>query len=329
MKHLTLLFLLFSSLSTSVFAADLPGSKDPAEIKRYEGSQIIRYEHVAFDKFTVPLGKMTRFDFGTKAAEFEKSETLEGSVTRVSYHLPDATRSSLEVFRNYETALKESGWSIVWQASGKPEYGSAFTHLYEALKDNDQLFTYNDSQGHALTAKKDAAGLTALLFVTKFEMGLTRGIKIDKGDPIIQLDVVQTKLMEQRMIVPTSSEMSKSITESGKVSLYGILFDFNSAEIKSESEPTLVQIANLLRESPALKLLVAGHTDNVGSFEFNQDLSGRRAAAVVERLSKNFGIERSRLKSFGVSFAAPVASNQSEEGRAKNRRVELVELSAN
>lgn len=329
MRRITFFILLSAVFTTSAFAADLPGSKDPAEIKRYEGSEIVRYEQVAFDKFTVPLGKMTRFDFGTKAAEFEKSENLEGSVTRVSYHVPDAARSSLEVFRNYETALKDDGWNIVWQASGKPEFGNPFTHLYESLKDNDQLFTYNESQGHALTAKKEAAGLTALLFVTKFEMGLTRGIKINKGDPIIQLDVVQTKQMEQRMVVPTSSEMSKSINESGKVALYGILFDFNSAAIKSESEPTLVQIANLLKEQPALKLLVVGHTDNVGGFESNQNLSERRAAAVVESLSKNYGVAAARLKSFGVSFAAPVASNQSEEGRAKNRRVELVELPAN
>jgi outer membrane protein OmpA-like peptidoglycan-associated protein len=74
-----------------------------------------------------------------------------------------------------------------------------------------------------------------------------------------------------------------------------------------------------------LKLLVVGHTDNVGSYGFNMDLSQRRAAAVVAALAGRFGIARDRLSPVGVSYASPVASNRAEEGRAKNRRVELVE----
>jgi len=323
-----LFILLFFSFLPLLAAADLPGSKDPAGIKRYEGSQIVRYEQLQFDRFVLPLGKMTRFDFGTKAAEFEKSISLEGAVTRVSYHLADPLRSSLEVFRNYESDLKESGWQILWSASGKPEFGNSFAHLYELLKDNDQLFTYNEQNAHVLAAQKPESGLSALLFVTKFEMGLTRGIKVAKGDPIVQLDVIQTKSMEQKMVIPTASEMDKSISQTGKVSLYGLFFDFNSAVLKSESEPTLVQIGNLFREKPSLKVLVTGHTDNVGDFEFNRDLSERRATAVVDALTKSYGVDRSRLRSFGASFAAPVATNLTEEGRMKNRRVELVELSS-
>jgi outer membrane protein OmpA-like peptidoglycan-associated protein len=74
-----------------------------------------------------------------------------------------------------------------------------------------------------------------------------------------------------------------------------------------------------------MKLLVVGHTDNVGTFAFNTDLSQRRAVAVVNALASRFGVARNRLTPFGVSFAAPVASNRTEEGRAKNRRVELVD----
>jgi len=320
------LFLLVFLCPAFSFAEDIAGSKDPAGIKRYEGSSIVRFEQVQFGSFQVPLGKMTKFDFGNKVAEFEKSETLEGQINRVTYHVPDPLRSSLEVFRNYEEALKSDGWTIVWQASGKPEFGNAYAHIYESLRDNDQLLTYNDQGAYALTAKKEAEGLTALLFVTKFEMGLTRGLKIGKGDPLVQLDVIQTKAMESKMVVPTASEMSKSINESGRIALYGILFDFNSAAIKPESQPTLEQIGALLKEQPSLKLLVVGHTDNVGEFEFNRELSQKRASAVVDALVSGQGAEQSRLKSFGVSFAAPVASNQNEDGRAKNRRVELVEI---
>jgi outer membrane protein OmpA-like peptidoglycan-associated protein len=82
-----------------------------------------------------------------------------------------------------------------------------------------------------------------------------------------------------------------------------------------------------MKKSPALKLLVVGHTDNVGSFQFNMDLSQRRAAAVVAALTARFSVAKDRLTPVGVSFASPVAPNRTEEGRAKNRRVELVENS--
>ena len=322
-----ILLLCFSLLASATIcaAADLSGSKDPAEIKRYEGSEIIRYEKIAYNSFIVPLGRMTKFDFGTKAAEYEKSETLEGAVTRVSYKLADPERSSLEIFRNYEGELKNSNWEIVWQANGKAQFGNSYAHTYESLKDFNQLFTYNDSEGHLLVAKNASKNITAVLFVTKFENGLSQGL-VKKNEPIIQLDIVETKQMEKKMVVVSSSEMAKSIGETGRVTLYGILFDSNSATVKSESQPTFEQISLLLKQSPALKLLVVGHTDNLGGYDFNSSLSERRAGAVVEMLSKQYGFERSRLKPVGVSYAAPVASNESEDGRAKNRRVELVEL---
>lgn len=110
------------------------------------------------------------------------------------------------------------------------------------------------------------------------------------------------------------------------MAIYGIYFDTNSAEIKPESKPALEEIGKLLRNNPDLKLLVVGHTDNVGDFDFNLQLSQRRAEAVVRALVREQGVAVSRLRSHGVSFAAPVATNDDEEGRAKNRRVELVQI---
>lgn len=309
--------------------ADVAGAKDPAGIKRYEGSSIIRNEVVSFDRYKLPLGKMTKFDFSSKIGEYEKSENLEGEVTRVSYHIPAADRSSFEVFSNYRIALEEAGWEIRWSASGKAELGNSFTSRYQTLSDNDQLFSYSDAQTHFLVAQKSSEGLYAALFVTKYEYGLTRGIKIGKGDPIVQLDVIKTKNMDKRMVLVSASEMAKGIDTRGSVSLYGILFDFNSAEIKPESEATLAEIAAFLKERPSQKLLVVGHTDNIGSFESNRSLSERRAASVIQYLKEKHAVDSTRLQGFGAAFAAPVASNAAEDGRSKNRRVELVEAESN
>jgi outer membrane protein OmpA-like peptidoglycan-associated protein len=119
--------------------------------------------------------------------------------------------------------------------------------------------------------------------------------------------------------------MAAAIAHTGRIALYEIYFDFGKAEVKPDSEATLVQIARLMREHPTLKLLVVGHTDNVGGLAPNLDLSQRRAAAVVSALLTRYAIGADRLQALGVSFASPVASNTTDEGRAKNRRVELVE----
>ena len=157
-------------------------------------------------------------------------------------------------------------------------------------------------------------------------MGLTGGIKIAKSDPIIHLDLIRSKPMEEKMVLVSAEQMAKSINESGRIALYGIFFDFNSATIKSESQPTLQEIAKFLTNTPALQVMIVGHTDIVGGYDSNLRLSTNRATAVVEALASQYHIDRSRLRPIGVSFAAPIASNRTDEGRAKNRRVELVEL---
>jgi outer membrane protein OmpA-like peptidoglycan-associated protein len=101
--------------------------------------------------------------------------------------------------------------------------------------------------------------------------------------------------------------------------------DFDRAEIKQESEPALREIARLLRDDPQLSVHVVGHTDNVGDLEYNMDLSRRRADAVVAALAERHGIARTRLTAAGVGPLAPVAPNTTLDGRAKKRRVELVE----
>ena len=104
----------------------------------------------------------------------------------------------------------------------------------------------------------------------------------------------------------------------------GVYFDFGKAEVKPESEPALKEIVKVLTGNPALKIWVVGHTDNVGSVEANLKLSTERAAAVVSTLTGAMGVDPNRLAPFGAGPYAPVAPNTTDEGRAKNRRVELV-----
>jgi outer membrane protein OmpA-like peptidoglycan-associated protein len=110
------------------------------------------------------------------------------------------------------------------------------------------------------------------------------------------------------------------------VAIYGILFDTGKADLTPASGPALVEIAKLLKANAGLKVCVVGHTDMVGDLATNVTLSQARAQAVVSALVSQHGIVGSRLIPFGAGPYSPVASNKTEEGRAKNRRVELVEI---
>jgi outer membrane protein OmpA-like peptidoglycan-associated protein len=118
--------------------------------------------------------------------------------------------------------------------------------------------------------------------------------------------------------------MSRSLEDTGKVALYGIYFDTDKDALRPDSQPTLQEISKLLAANPQLNIRVVGHTDNQGKADYNLDLSRRRAAGVLRELTSKYGVAANRLDSFGCGLYAPVASNASEEGRAKNRRVELV-----
>jgi OmpA-OmpF porin, OOP family len=148
-------------------------------------------------------------------------------------------------------------------------------------------------------------------------------VQAEKGNGKIWLRIVEKKEMEQH-IQADAAALGNDIRSKGHVAVYGILFDTGKSVIKPESAPSVAEIAKLLNADPGLKVFVVGHTDNVGSVESNLKLSQERAQAVLQSLVSEHGIAAARLRAYGCAQFAPVESNDSEEGRAKNRRVEIV-----
>jgi outer membrane protein OmpA-like peptidoglycan-associated protein len=126
-------------------------------------------------------------------------------------------------------------------------------------------------------------------------------------------------------VLADAKQMAQEIKNTGKVALYGIYFDTDKAAVKPESASTLKEIAKFLKENASIKIYVVGHTDSAGDFNHNEKLSQARAQSVVAELTGKYGVAANRLKGYGVGPLAPVASNSTNEGKAKNRRVELVE----
>lgn len=138
-----------------------------------------------------------------------------------------------------------------------------------------------------------------------------------------ELVIVESGAMAQE-VVADAAVLKKGLAAEGKVAVYGVHFDTGKALIKPDSEPALGQIVALLKQNPQMKIFVVGHTDATGLLDTNLKLSSDRAAAVVAALVER-GIAATRLRAAGVGPYCPVASNRTEDGKARNRRVELVE----
>jgi OOP family OmpA-OmpF porin len=324
-KPRCLALLLALSLPICVMSADLAGSKDPPGVKRYEGSEIIGYRAPKFDEVLLPLGPPTQL----APAAYAKSLRVEGRVSRYTYLAP-AGRSPAELFRNYKTEFQRLDVETLYE-KGTGERGW-FGPTFDPIAEEDglkQILAYNEADERVIVGKsKEAQPAYYYLFVTSYRDGLIPDrlrSAITPGRALAQLIVIAPEQMEQKMTFVSAMEMSKSLAASGHIALYGVYFDTDKDVIRADSQRTLQEIAQLLSNQPTLRIHIVGHTDNQGTAEHNLDLSRRRAVNVVRDLTSKYEISGNRLDSFGAGWYAPVASNDSEDGRSKNRRVELVQ----
>ena len=248
---LPLLFITFSFNSK----ADIAGSADHPVVSRYQGSEITKYDTREFDEYKLFTGKVT----GKRDNPNNKVETLEGKITKITYYLPD-DRSTLEVFKNYETELTNAGFEVLYSCSNKDCGGRDFNH---AVHEYDTQFgdNYYDQRYLAGKLQRDTGDIYVSLYLIKN----TGGGGPDRNHIYTQLDVIEVKPIEQGMVTVDADAMAKEIFKTGSISIYGILFDFDKATIKPESSATIAEIAALLNANPDLKLYIVGHTDNQGT----------------------------------------------------------------
>jgi len=308
--------------------SDIPGAKDHPLIPRYAGSTIFGYKFQRYSEATMPLGPATK-TFDAKRS-FEKLEKLEGPRTTILYLAPQE-RTSLEVYRNYRNALEKQGFATLYECRldtcGVQIDDAIYFYSNERQIATSQAAQYAFTQGvedpRLWVGKLDRreGPLWVLVFT-----GLSgnAGDSRFKGRVQVLVDILDKGTMEQRMVKVDAREIATNIGRDGRQVIYGILFDTDKAEIKPESKAQLDEMATLMKNNPALRVHIVGHTDNQGTVEHNLGLSQRRADAVVRALSTQYGIPAARMTSRGLGPFAPVATNDTEDGRAKNRRVEIV-----
>ena len=310
-------------------AKDTAGAHDYPGMSRFEGSSLIGSEALPFEAFSLPTGPVKQ----DEAFQWQLTDKIdvEGKINGYVYAIPKG-HSTLEVFQNYEAALQNLGFEKLFSCDSEATCGAPDTlaqRIYDGshvMQDGGlrsaQAIIYG-SEIHYLAAKRsrDGADSYASLLVAR-ESSMSGA---DQDTLSAVLHIIEPKPIGQSMVMVDAAKMDSDIGASGHVSLYGIHFDTDSAAIRPDSEPTLAEIAKLLKAQDALRVYIVGHTDDVGGYDYNMKLSAHRAKAVMDTLTSRFGIPAARLHAAGVGFLAPVAPNTSEDGRAKNRRVELVQ----
>lgn len=330
----------------AALAADVPGSKDPSFLKRYKGSEIVFSATRSFDDYSLTVPD-------PKNAGKTTAENMEGAISRLFYRVPSG-HTALELFRNYEQAVKDARFTIAYeglpcqvdggreradQAFGSAKSLTANTGLIGGgfmanpfvTQGGSLLFAPADGPFCFFTAKGSHNGQSIGLTVAVGEkhdpnsMTLTnpKAPTFKPGEIAVMVDVVASKALEIKMVEVKAVDIADALATKGFIDLYGIYFDTDKSNIKPESAKTLEEIASLLKIDRSLKLEVSGHTDNTGDKTHNLRLSEGRAKAVVDALVKKYGIDPARLKAKGYGDSKPVAPNNTEEGRSKNRRVEL------
>ena len=306
MRNLTITLLALSlSCSTHAADGDVIDSTDHPLVGRFDNSVITYYKAVNFDAYRFIKGAVHQ------RGKADQSQQVEGALIRIGYVLPEGT-APLQVARNFEQRLRDNDLEIDFSC-GAQECGlNEFTNTTEVLPipymDVDS-WNYNYVAAHG-----EVGGVSVFVTVLASVGG--------DGKTRCQVIVGEEEAMTYQIV--DAEALAEGLAADGHVAVYNIYFDTDEARLKPESAGTLAQIAELMSANQELELIVVGHTDNVGGLSYNEDLSARRAAAVVAQLTEAYGVPESRLTPAGVGMYAPVTSNQQEAGRALNRRVELV-----
>lgn len=245
--------------------------------------------------------------FGENSSRTEReTERLEGRLTVRELRNPDG-RSMFEIERNYLDALQASGFAADFSCTGHRECGWP-----TAGRD------WNEINGLSIGAGREVR------YFTGSAMGESGRVYVSVAlNPRLHfIHILETTEMDAGLVNATG--IAAGLERDGRVELSGVFFDTGRASLRSESESALAEVAELLQSQTALRLDVVGHTDTTGDFDANMSLSQARAAAVRAALVGRYGVDGTRLQAIGRGSTQPVADNGSEDGRARNRRVELV-----
>ena len=339
MKKVTIILAMLAlMLSTNIFAqddyennewishSDVKGSKDSPLISRFKGSIIQYYKVEKWNKYIIPVSKIENTENGAK--DWKKKLKIAGEVRRIQYSVSKDNNPAL-VAENYNNALKSSDWEILFSGCGDDELGNdsyEWCYYYYGsdglnLEKFGSAFNPNGKAHCYIAAKQENTDSTYYVAIyVSDKVDDSKGLHFT----LITQDIIKVKNPDLGLV--TAKILADKINSKGHIAIYDIHFDTGKSSIKPESTETLKNIAEYLNAHQNEKFLIVGHTDNTGNFDANLKLSSERAQTVMNALVSKYSVKAEQLKAYGDGQTAPVATNLTDEGKAKNRRVEIVKL---
>lgn len=278
-----------------------PGGDHPL-ITPYQGSKRIKRDYDAYNEYQRIIGWKNKANM---------TQRLEGKLTRLRYANPKG-RSTFEMIGNYRNALVAKGFRVDYQCAKRDDCGSVGSVTGHSPG-------WGDINGMNLGIAGDVRYFTGSM---PYGNG-TAYVSVGMNPSDTYIHVLEAANMDTGMVGVTADGLASALAQNGAVVLDGLYFDTGRATLAAQSNASLDQAALLLQQQPSLSLRVVGHTDSTGNAEANMALSRQRAEAVRGALIAR-GIAAARLSAQGAGSSAPVASNATADGRARNRRVELV-----
>lgn len=311
-------------LSPQLNAADKKGSKDHPMFSRFPGSEITDYRETEFDEFMIATGPMGAITAKTDLPPVQK---IEGGGISISYLLKDKNKSFAQLYRNYRKAIQDVDAEIIFACKEEAECGKKFQrHLYWYGDPKRQgKHVYMDAPNSSSESVQYAywSGKITVEKSTRF-FSILVSTHNAIGRSVIILDVYTPDQVKLGLVSIDLDGLQSDIEKKGRVILDGLFFDHNKATLTAKSTPTVATIAAFLKADPKRSFYVVGHTDSRGAYDYNFKLSLARARTVVEILVKGHNVPRAKIQAVGVGPVSPTGTNLTEQGRAQNRRVELV-----
>ncbi len=316
--------LVFTGAPAQSQSSDIEGVQEHPLIERYPGQVITWQEIDNYREFRLPVGPVTGY------RTIDDWIETEGLVTRTLYTYRGTDRTVSEIYRNYLDAFEAEGFEILASAYTPDRRGAdVASNQWSGIYFAENPWSKKGEVGTQVAGTSGSGGAGAIIATKDRAEGriyVVFNVEQHDTDYVGALiDIIEEAGAETGLVSVDAEAIGKGITEQGRVVLDGIFFDYDKATLQPESSEALQAVADFITENPEMNFYVVGHTDSRGDIGYNMSLSKARADAVVAALIADYEIDADRLGGYGVGPLVPVFTNATDAGRARNRRVELVE----
>lgn len=301
----------------------VPLSAQAADVRLPDGATLTKQRLQQDGSYDMPIG-VWHEDSAVP------TQTVAGRVVRQAWRLGGSGQSSYQIFLNLRQQLIDTGFEIIFECRDVTCGGFDFRFGTDVIGEPEMHVDLGDFHFLSATMPDQPNVAMSLLVSRSASAGFVQIIQVGPADaPAATVEPTASTKAEPGAAMPAtlSGDIGTAMESVGRYILGDLVFATGSSDLGPGDFTSLTELAGYLKANPGKRVALVGHTDAEGSLGGNISLSKRRAASVMDRLVNDFGVSRGQLEAEGIGYLAPIASNQTDSGRTRNRRVEAVLIS--